>query len=45
MEVNRSAAHLCIVNPLRGGGIAALFRTHPPTEERVARLLELERGG
>lgn len=45
MEVNRSAAHLCIVNPLRGGGITALFRTHPPTEERIARLLELERGG
>jgi heat shock protein HtpX len=44
MQVNPSAAHLCIVNPLRGGGLSGLFRTHPPTEERVARLLELERG-
>jgi heat shock protein HtpX len=40
MDVNPSAAHLCIVNPLRGG-ITRLFRTHPPTEERVARLREL----
>lgn len=43
MNVNPSAAHLCIVNPLRGGGIARLFRTHPPTEERIARLEELAR--
>lgn len=43
MEVNPSAAHVCIVSPLRRGGIAGLFRTHPPTEERIARLLELER--
>lgn len=42
MEVNPSAAHLCIVNPLRAGGLSALFRTHPPTEERVRRLRELE---
>jgi len=26
------------MNPLAGGGIAGLFSTHPPTEERVARL-------
>jgi heat shock protein HtpX len=40
MEVNPSAAHLCIVNPLRGSRqqFASLFRTHPPTEERVRRL-------
>ena len=46
MQVNPSAAHLCIVNPLRGSGQAfvSLFRTHPPTEERVARLRELARG-
>jgi len=44
MEVNPSAAHLAIVNPLsgdRGAGLAKLFRTHPPTEERVARLREM----
>ena len=41
MRVNPAAAHLAIVNPLasiRGGGVMGLFRTHPPTEERVARL-------
>ncbi len=41
MSVNPSAAHLCIVNPLAGHAgrsIASLFRTHPPTAERVRRL-------
>ena len=33
-----STAHLFIVNPLSGGGIANLFSTHPPMEERIARL-------
>ncbi|MQA91288.1 MAG: M48 family metalloprotease [Gemmatimonas sp.] len=42
MAVNPSAAHLAIVNPLAGvGGMAGLFRTHPPTEERVARLQQI----
>jgi heat shock protein HtpX len=35
------AAHLCIVNPLRGGGLASLFSTHPPVQERVRRLLSM----
>ncbi|MBI4513324.1 MAG: zinc metalloprotease HtpX [Gemmatimonadetes bacterium] len=43
MEVNPAAAHLCIVHPLRGGGLVALFRTHPPTEERVRRLEAMAR--
>ncbi|GAB6076654.1 zinc metalloprotease HtpX [Desulfurobacterium crinifex] len=40
-EVNPVTSHLFIVNPLKGDTIAALFSTHPPTEERVRRLLEL----
>lgn len=46
MNVNPAAAHLYIINPLGGEalrGIAALFRTHPPTEERIARLEEQAR--
>jgi len=41
MRVNPGAAQLAIVNPLtgRGGGLRNLFSTHPPTEERIARLL------
>lgn len=40
-QVNPAQAHLFIVNPLRPGGVAGLFSTHPPTEERVKRLREL----
>jgi heat shock protein HtpX len=36
--VNPAASPLYIVNPLRGGGLVGLFRTHPDTAERVARL-------
>jgi heat shock protein HtpX len=36
-----STAHLMIANPFRGGGVAALFATHPPMEQRVARLEQL----
>jgi heat shock protein HtpX len=38
MEANPSTAHLFIVNPLRGSSLLNLFSTHPPIEERVARL-------
>jgi heat shock protein HtpX len=46
MEVNPAAAALAIVNPLsgrRGKGLMNLFSTHPPTEERIARLEALAR--
>jgi heat shock protein HtpX len=33
-----ATAHLFIVNPLTGRGFASLFSTHPPMEERIARL-------
>jgi len=47
MRVNPSAAHLAIVNPLAGskGGMIGLFKTHPDTAERVARLQEQARRG
>lgn len=38
-----ATAHLFIVNPFAGGGVFKLFSTHPPTEERVARLRALAR--
>jgi heat shock protein HtpX len=45
MDVNPAGAQLAIVNPLRGGGamggFTKLFRTHPPTEERIAALRAL----
>lgn len=40
-----ATAHLFIVNPLRGGGVMKLFSTHPPTEERIARLEQMAAGG
>jgi heat shock protein HtpX len=40
-HVEPATAHLFIVSPLAGGGIFALFRTHPPTEDRVARLMDV----
>ncbi|MGQ0813640.1 MAG: zinc metalloprotease HtpX [Gemmatimonadota bacterium] len=46
MHVNPAAAQLAIVNPLssvRGAGLFKLFNTHPPTEERVERLQQLQR--
>jgi heat shock protein HtpX len=41
LDANPATAHMFILNPLTGGGIASLFSTHPPTEERVARLQEM----
>jgi len=40
-EARPASAHLFIVNPLTSGGLAALFSTHPPMEERIARLERL----
>jgi heat shock protein HtpX len=38
MHATPSTAHMFIVNPLTGGGLAKLFSTHPPMEERISRL-------
>jgi heat shock protein HtpX len=38
MDANPATSHMFIVNPLSGGGMAKLFSTHPPIEERIARL-------
>lgn len=44
MEANPSTAHMFIVNPLTGGGFARLFSTHPPIEDRIARLESMAYG-
>jgi len=38
MNANPSTAHLFIVNPLSGQALMSLFSTHPPLEQRIARL-------
>jgi len=38
MAANPATAHLFIVNPLSGRALMNLFSTHPPMEERIARL-------
>jgi heat shock protein HtpX len=40
-EAHPATAQMMIVNPLSGGGIKGLFSTHPPTAERIARLLAM----
>ncbi len=42
-DLHPETAQMMIINPLSGGDLAGLFRTHPATEERVARLLEFAR--
>ncbi|MEJ5377674.1 MAG: zinc metalloprotease HtpX [bacterium] len=43
MDANPATSHMFIVNPLSGGGIVRLFSTHPPIEERIARLEAMAR--
>ncbi|KGA94694.1 Peptidase M48, Ste24p precursor [Leptospirillum ferriphilum] len=38
MNANPSTAHMFILEPFKGGGLMALFSTHPQTEERIRRL-------
>ncbi len=41
MQVNQATEPLYIVKPFSGGGVASLFSTHPPIEERVRRLRQM----
>ncbi len=45
MPATEATAHMFIVNPFSGmkGGIKSLFTTHPPAEERIQRLLAMEK--
>lgn len=38
LPAHQATAHMFTVNPLRGGGLAVLFSTHPPTQKRIERL-------
>ena len=44
-ERHPETAQMMIMNPLSGGGLRGLFSTHPATEERVARLMEMAATG
>ncbi len=40
-EAHPETAQMMIINPLSGSGLSGLFRTHPATEERIARLMAM----
>ena len=42
IPVNRVVAPMYAINPLAAAGSASIFGTHPPTEERIRRLLEMQ---
>jgi heat shock protein HtpX len=44
LDATPATAHMFIVNPLRGGGLVNLFSTHPPLEDRIARLEHMAYG-
>jgi len=44
-EMHPETAQMMIINPLSGGDLTGLFRTHPATEERVSRLLAMAKQG
>lgn len=45
LDERPATAHLFIANPLSGRGFASIFSTHPPVEERIKRLEQLQYGG
>lgn len=40
-DASPATAHMFILNPFRSGGLTRMFSTHPPTEERIARLEQM----
>ena len=42
IPVNRVVAPMYAINPLAAGGSFSVFGTHPPTEERIRRLMEMQ---
>lgn len=44
-QASPATAHMFIVSPITGRSLASLFATHPPMEERIARLQEMARSG
>lgn len=45
IERHPETAQMMIINPLTAGGLSQLFSTHPPMEERVARLISMSKNG
>ena len=43
-DADNATAHLFIVNPLGGKSLSSLFSTHPPIEDRIARLHAMDMG-
>lgn len=41
LDASPATAHMFIIKPFSMGGLGSLFSTHPPTEQRVAALLEI----
>jgi heat shock protein HtpX len=44
VEANPATANMFIVNPFSARGLMTLLSTHPPMEERIARLEDMARG-
>lgn len=45
MNAQPATAHMFTISPLSGGGLLSLFSTHPPLEDRIARLQRMAHGG